>query len=190
MKYIEKIIKLNNQDIKYSIKNSKRARNIRISIDQEGKLVVIKPYYYILSINRILKSKAKWILKKLNYLKSFQGKIYIGQQKDYLKYKDEVYNLILKRIEHFNKIYNYKYNNIRIKNQKSRWGSCSSQRNLNFNYKILFLKDYMQDYIIVHELCHLKEMNHSPKFWNLVSQTIPNYINIKREVRDYKILIK
>tara|TARA_B100001964_G_C13806015_1_gene410903 strand:- start:1 stop:564 length:564 start_codon:yes stop_codon:yes gene_type:complete len=187
MKDIEKTIKLNNKEIKYTIKNSKRAKNIRISINQEGKLIIIKPYYYIIPLTNILKSKAKWILAKLN---SFNNNIYINNKEDYLKYKDEVYNLILKRIEYFNKIYNYKYNNIKIKNQKSRWGSCSSQRNLNFNYKIFFLKDYMQDYIIVHELCHLKEMNHSPKFWNLVSQTIPNYINIKREVRDYKILIK
>jgi len=187
MKDVEKIIKLNNQDIKYSIRNSKRAKNIRISIDQEGKLVVIKPYYYIFSINKILRSKSKWILNKLS---SLDTNIYLSNKEDYLKYKEEVYNLILKRLEYYNRVYNYKYNKIRIKNQKSRWGSCSSQKNLNFNYKILFLKDYMQDYIIVHELCHLKEMNHSQRFWNLVSQSIPNYINIRKELKDYKILIK
>ena len=116
--------------------------------------------------------------------------IYLSNKEDYLKHKEKVYNLVLKKIEYFNKIYNYKYNKIKIKNPQHRGGSCSIKRNLNFNYKILFLKDYMQDYIIVHELCHLKEMNHSHKFWNLVSQTIPNYINIRKEVKSYKILIK
>ena len=126
----------------------------------------------------------------MSKLESLDSSIYIGNKEDYLKYKKEVYSLILKRLDYFNRIYNYKYNKIRIKNQKTRWGSCSSKKNLNFNYKILFLKDYMQDYIIVHELCHLKEMNHSKRFWNLVNKTIPNYLNIRKELRDHKIIIK
>lgn len=187
---MKKSIKLNNQDIEYIVKNSKGAKNIRISIDENGKLVITKPFFYLISVNSILKSKANWILNKLEHFKSFKGKIYISNKEDYLKYKDEVYELILNRLEYFNKVYNYKYNNIRIKNQKSRWGSCSSKKNLNFNYKILFLKKYMQDYIIIHELCHLKEMNHSKRFWNLVNKTISNYLSIRKELKDYKIIIK
>ena len=91
--------------------------------------------------------------------------------------------LVENRISFFNKIYNFEINRVFVKNQKTRWGSCSSNKNLNFNYKIIFLKPALADYLIVHELCHLKEFNHSEKFWNLVEKTIPDYKNINRELR-------
>ena len=84
---------------------------------------------------------------------------------------DESFN----RFEYFNKFYSYKWNRIFIKNQKTRWGSCSKRGNLNFNYRIALLPPEAADYIIVHELCHLKEFNHSRNFWKLVEQQIPNY---------------
>jgi predicted metal-dependent hydrolase len=79
------------------------------------------------------------------------------------------------RVEHFATVYGFKYNRVSIKNQKTRWGSCSKKGNLNFNYKIFLLSPDMRDYIIVHELCHLKELNHSRKFWTLVEEIVPDY---------------
>ena len=64
---------------------------------------------------------------------------------------------------------------IRIKNQKSRWGSCSAKGNLNFNWKIIMAPEEVLDYLVVHELCHLKYMNHSKEFWSLVASILPNY---------------
>ena len=92
------------------------------------------------------------------------------------------------RISYFNKIYNFEINRIAIKNTSTRWGSCSSKRNLNFNYKIIYLKPYLADYLIVHELCHLGELNHSKKFWKLVEKVIPDYVKINKELK--KIHIK
>ncbi len=79
------------------------------------------------------------------------------------------------RIKYFNKKYGFHYNKINVKNQKTRWGSCSKKRNLNFNYKILFLPEKARDYIIVHELCHLRELNHSRNFWGLVAKIFPEW---------------
>ncbi len=87
------------------------------------------------------------------------------------------------RISYFNKFYNFKINRIAIKNTKTRWGSCSSKKNLNFNYKIIYLRPELADYLIVHELCHLGELNHSKRFWALVSKTIPNYTIINKELK-------
>lgn len=95
--------------------------------------------------------------------------------KHYRAHKEAARSLTLARLAHFNQHYGLHYNRVAIRNQRRCWGSCSSLKNLNFNYKILFLPPELQDYIIVHELCHLKEMNHGPNFWALVEETIPDY---------------
>ena len=110
-----------------------------------------------------------------------------GTKKDYIKYKEQALALAQKRIEHFNKVYGFKVNKVNIKNQKTRWGSCSKKGNLNFNYKIVLIGERQADYIIVHELCHLKEFNHKQKFWNLVVKTMPDYLAIRRELKKNRI---
>jgi len=95
--------------------------------------------------------------------------------------------LIENRISYFNKFYNFEINRIAIKNTKSRWGSCSKKKNLNFNYKIIFLEPQLADYIIVHELCHLGEFNHSKRFCNLIAKTIPDYKNIHQKLKNFRI---
>jgi len=89
----------------------------------------------------------------------------------------------MKKVAKFNKIYGFEYNKINIKNQKTRWGSCSKKGNLNFNYKIALLPERMAEYIVVHELCHLGEFNHSRKFWNLVAKTMPEYQEITEDLK-------
>lgn len=99
----------------------------------------------------------------------------------YAQHKESAREVTLKKLEYFNQFYNFTYNRVAIRNTRSRWGSCSSKQNLNFNYRILFLPPELQDYLIVHELCHLQEMNHAPQFWALVAQQIPDYkIRIKQ----------
>jgi len=93
----------------------------------------------------------------------------------YLKHRQEAQQMILSRVSYWNQFYGYAYNRVVIRNQKRCWGSCTSLKNLNFSYKILFLPDNLRDYIIVHELCHLQELNHGKEFWNLVEQCIPAY---------------
>jgi predicted metal-dependent hydrolase len=83
--------------------------------------------------------------------------------------------LIKKRTVEYSNLIGVNYNTIRIKDTKTRWGSCSSKRNLNFNFRILMAPEQVMDYIIVHELCHLKHMNHSKEFWNAVAQYMPDY---------------
>ena len=87
------------------------------------------------------------------------------------------------RILHFNSYYGHTLGKIFIKNHKSRWGSCSGKGNLNFNYKVVLLPLPIADYIIVHELCHLQEFNHSAKFWALVGETIPDYVVRRKQLR-------
>ena len=81
-----------------------------------------------------------------------------------------------KRVDYWNDTYfKETINVIRFKNNQTNWGSCSSKRNLNFSTRLLFATTEAIDYVIVHELAHLKELNHSPKFWKIVSDIMPDY---------------
>lgn len=95
--------------------------------------------------------------------------------------------LVKIKLEYWNQFYNFSYNRVAIKAHKGRWGSCSRLKNLNFNCKIIFLPEALVDYIVVHELCHLGELNHSPKFWNLVAQAMPGYLTRRAELRKIHI---
>ena len=105
--------------------------------------------------------------------------------KDFKENKKASYELISERIRELNQSGEYPVGKVSIKNQKTRWGSCSGKRNLSFNYKIIFMPENLRDYIIIHELCHLKEMNHSKNFWNLVSQKVPDYKALRRQIKLY-----
>lgn len=91
------------------------------------------------------------------------------------------------RLAAHNAHYGFSYKRIFIKNQKSCWGSCSEHGNLNFNYKLLFLPPHLADYVIIHELCHLAELNHSPRFWSLVAEVCPEYKKHRRELRGIRM---
>jgi len=106
----------------------------------------------------------------------------------YLKHKERARDIVNLKIQKWNKFYNFSFNRIHIKRLRSRWGSCSSKGNLNFNYKIIFLPEELVDYIIVHELCHLEQMNHSKKFWDLVAKTIPDFLERSRELKKVRNL--
>jgi len=97
--------------------------------------------------------------------------------------RQQARDLVQSRLEHFNQHYQLPYNKLFIRNQQTRWGSCSSKGNLNFNYKIIYLPPEAQDYLIVHELAHLKEFNHSERFWSLVGETIADYAFIAKKLR-------
>lgn len=138
-------------------------------------------------MENFIREKAQWILGKL--LK-FKNSEHVGSRilsksgnREYLKNKSRALALAQERIGYFNKSYGYNFSKISIRNQKTRWGSCSMKGNLNFNWKIILLSESQRDYIIVHELCHLGEFNHSEKFWSLVGRTIPDYRELRKELK-------
>lgn len=117
----------------------------------------------------------------------------VASKKEYEKYKDEARKVVHEKLEIWQKFYlvNFKvelnFNRVAIKNSKTRWGSCSSKKNLNFSYKIVFLNEEEKDYLIIHELCHLQEMNHGPNFWRLVSLACPNFAILRNKLRRWKM---
>lgn len=82
---------------------------------------------------------------------------------------------IASRAEEFAEVHGFSFNTIRIKDTRTRWGSCSSLGNLNFNWKLVLVPPPSLDYVVIHELAHLKVMNHSNTFWDLVESMMPDY---------------
>jgi len=177
-------IELHKNKVEYTLKVSRRARRMRLAVYCDGNFVVTAPHSVSENIiEQFIIRKSQWIIDKLEYFKSISGQVFAkSTEKDFVEYKDRALVLAQKRVEYFNQAYGFKFNKINIKNQKTRWGSCSRKGNLNFNYKIALLPERLADYIIVHELCHLKEFNHSQKFWNLVAKAMPNYLDIRRDM--------
>ena len=99
---------------------------------------------------------------------------------DWLKIQAESY--IPKRVNILAKKHNFQFHKLQLKNLSTRWGSCSSKKILSFNVKLMYFNYKVIDYVIIHELCHLKEMNHSEKFWKLVRGIIPDYEIYRKEL--------
>lgn len=103
--------------------------------------------------------------------------------KRYKRYKKTAEKIIKETVRYYSTIYGVEIKRVSIRNQKTRWGSCSKRGNLNFNYKLVFLPESLRNYVIVHEICHILEFNHSIKFWDQVSRTFPNYKELRKKLR-------
>lgn len=118
------------------------------------------------------------VMRKRRFHKKYKKNI---GYKSYVTHRTRALELAHAKIAKFNTTYQFAVNKVSVKNQKTRWGSCSAKGNLNFNYRIALLPEHLSDYVIVHELCHLGVFNHSAAFWQLIEKTIPNWRSIKRE---------
>ncbi len=171
--------------IRYEAKRSRRARHLRITIHPQGRVVVTLPWRIPLTlVERFLAQKGEWIVRTIDKLATKPlPLLHTGGRKEYLERKKEALRLATERLEHFNRFYGFTYERISIRNQSSRWGSCSRKGNLSFNYRLVFLSPELRDYLIVHELCHLKAFNHSRAFWDLVGKTIADYRDCRKRLR-------
>lgn len=171
----------------YTLKKNKRSKSIRISVRAGGEVLVTMPWRMPkFLVEKFVESKRDWIEERLSEQKFRPQKLLAHYSaKDFKEYKEKARSFALERIAYFNTFYNYKIGKVFIRNQKTRWGSCSSRGNLNFNYKIFLLPIELADYIVVHELCHLTQMNHGPKFWALVGQQVPNYKELRKQISLY-----
>lgn len=89
------------------------------------------------------------------------------------------------RVAYYHRRTGGSYTSITVRDQKSRWGSCSSRGTLSFNYRLIFAPPVILDYVVVHELCHLTHMNHSKDFWNMVAGFMPEYKEYRKWLRDH-----
>jgi predicted metal-dependent hydrolase len=171
--------------MEYKLREHPFARRINITVRRDGTVLVTKPKRVSMwEVERFVARCGEWIARTQQKFSKLPKTSRIEpSKKEYEKYKEVARELVAHRIAHFNSFYGARFSKISIRNQRSRWGSCSRTGTLSFNYRIVFLPPHLADYIVVHELCHVQEMNHSKRFWALVSATIPDHLVRRRELR-------
>ena len=178
---------LKDNHIPYKIKLSRRARRMRLAVACDATVTLTLPVDANMGLaEKFVAAKLDWIRRAILYFKTHpvkpKNKVVRGE---YKRLKLEALVLAKSKVKQWAEFYNVSYHRISIKNQKTRWGSCSKKGNLNFNYRIVHLRPELLDYLVVHEVCHLKEFNHSRKFWEEVGRAVPNYKSLRAELRAY-----
>ena len=140
-------------------------------------------------IEEILKKKEAWISKHIEKIKETKERFEAEPTEKLTREKvialaDEALKVIPERVEYFAKVIGVTYGKITVRNQKIRWGSCSSKGNLNFNCLLMLAPPEVLDYVVVHELCHRKQMNHSKAFWLEVEKVLPNYKEVRKWLKE------
>lgn len=175
----------------YVVKTSSRSKNLKIKMIDRENLEVVLPkksiFNKIVLLNftaeSFLEKNKEWVFKNSQkFSETKKEKLF---KKDWKENKESFLKIAEKKVGEFNSFYNFQYEKINIRDQKSRWGSCSGKGNLSFNYRVFLLPEAEMDYVIVHEICHLKEMNHSKKFWTLVAQKSPNHKTLRQNLKKY-----
>ena len=171
------------------IKSNRKTYAIQIKAD--GSVTVRTPLRVSEHfLKELMIEKEKWIIENQNNQKKRHDKTpksnLSEEQRNALekRYRQAAKEYIPKRIQVFLPLTGGEYQQIAIRDQKTRWGSCSSNRTLSFNWKLMLAPPKVLDYVIVHELCHLSHMNHSKDFWKLVETVLPDYKESKKWLKE------
>lgn len=173
------------QPLAYTVRRHHRSRSIRIFVRHDGTVHVTAPRRVSQrAIDAFVQRKNDWIVSvqtKFSAMPRLAAGL--GSREEYQEKRDEALSLVAERVAYFNVFYGFQVGRLSVRNQRTRWGSCNRSGDLCFNYRIVFLPRELQDYLIVHELCHIGQFNHSPKFWELVAKTVPGYTVARRTLR-------
>ena len=169
----------------YQLVRSKR-KTMAVQVTREGKVIVRAPLFATdRQIARFAESQEEWVNEKLGEV---TGRDRISTREytpaEIRVYKKRALGIISRRVAHYAGLMGVDYGQITIRDQKSRWGSCSSNKNLNFSWRLILMPIEVMDYIVVHELAHLKEMNHSKAFWAEVEKILPDYNDQRRWLKE------
>lgn len=173
--------------ITYEIIKSSR-KTIAVEVRQDGSVLVRTPRNCPQSrIDTFLKEKQAWVLAKVEEQKEKEAdsmKIQPLSEAEQRLYRDKAREIFEQKVSYYAQMMGVSYGRIAIRDQKTRWGSCSGEGNLNFNWRLIFAPAGVLDYVVVHELAHRKEMNHSPRFWRVVEDTMPEYRKYQKWLKE------
>lgn len=177
--------------VNIEIIRSKR-KTLAIQICSDGRILARAPRRMKdAEIMNFVGEKSGWISKNLEKMREQREKMEQEPPVPQLSKQelhalaDQALEILPERVRYYARQIGVDYGRITIRNQKTRWGSCSGKGNLNFNCLLMLAPAEIQDYVVVHELCHRKEMNHSPRFWAEVAKIMPDYQERRKWLKDH-----
>lgn len=176
---------VNARDIKILRSNRK---SIAIEIRTDGILVRAPKYMKKSEIDMFLTEKESWIKKhvmEMEKRKAAMQKIEPFTMEQMQELADRAVKIIPERVKYYAPYVGVDYGRITIRNQRTRWGSCSSKGNLNFNCLLVLFPEEILDSVVVHELCHRKHMNHSKQFYDEVNRVFPDYKRCNQWLKEH-----
>lgn len=184
---MEPVFSLSN--VNFTRKKTRSRRSISIAVTRDAQVVVRAPARIPdLFLKRMVQEKGDWIQKKIAYVRSLPPlRTFDDSLGHYRATQKAVLAFLEQRVTEINVEFQFLYTRIRVRRMKSRWGTCSRNGTLTFNFVITQLPHHLQTYIIVHELCHTKHFNHSALFWNEVSRVVPHFRQYRKELRQYDL---
>jgi len=165
------------EDMEYTLIKSRR-KTIAIEIREDGVIVRAPLRTSKREADAFVVKHAEWIQKqrkKVDARRAERESVPRLNDEELAELKARALDYIPGRVDHYARLMGLSYGRITLRMQKTRWGSCSAKKNLNFNILLMLAPPEVIDSVIVHELCHLREMNHSPRFYELVRSVYPEY---------------
>ena len=170
--------------ITYELIRSDR-KTISLQVKPDGRVIVRAPQRLAkYRVVRFVKDHEDWILKQQKKLEDYRETRHVITDEERRDGVQKALKIFPERTAYFAARMGVNYGRITIREQKTRWGSCSSAGNLNFNWLLILAPPEVLDYVVVHELCHRRQMNHSQAFWNEVSAVLPGYKEQKKWLKD------
>lgn len=175
------------QNIEIQVIRSAR-KSMALEIKQEGRVVARVPKHLPeREIACFIEKHRNWLIKKLALFEKRLSYSIPPAGELTKEENSQMQELFSSKVEHYAAVMGVTYGRITIRDQKTRWGSCSSKGNLNFNYRLAYLPEELLDYVVVHELAHRIYMDHSENFWQQVAQYFPDYKNCRKKLKEIPI---
>jgi predicted metal-dependent hydrolase len=170
-----------------TVRPSLRARRLSMTVRPDGTAIVAVPRWAgPEQIDRFIRESLAWLERQRLKLRRLEGHVFLPRgRKSFEAHKAAALAFIAGRVEAVCARYGFRPARVAVKDMRRNWGSCSSKGNLNFNYKIAFLPQRLAEYVVTHEVCHLGRFDHSPAFWALVAETMPDHRALRRKLRKY-----
>ena len=171
--------------ISYEIIRSRR-RTLALQVTREGRVVVRAPLRYPAGrIETFVRQHEDWLQRKLTEQKEHKSALPLPAPEEEYAYREQARRVLTEKTAYFAKLMGVTYGRISIRGQKTRWGSCSAKGNLNYTWTLMLCPEEVQDYVVVHELAHRREMNHSKAFYRIVEEILPDYRERMRWLKDH-----